>query len=161
MFYQPQTGWRCWVIDEAALYIHNDPNWVPFATGATGLSTVLNVGGYGATTKFELLEEELVLSGSSVDSTVMIPQRAIVFAVTTRTTQVVTGASSYDCGIVGEIDKYGGLLSIAEGSVNSGVTGPTAYYADTPVRISANGGSFTGGMVRLSIHFMLCTASTS
>lgn len=50
---------------------------------------------------------------------------------------------------------------IAAGSTNSGVTGPTAFYTDTPVRISANGGPFTGGKVRLAIHYMLCTTPAS
>jgi len=47
------------------------------------------------------------------------------------------------------------------GSSNSGVTGPTAIYADTPIRITANGGNFTGGKVRFAIHYMLCTPPTS
>jgi hypothetical protein len=34
------------------------------------------------------------------------------------------------------------------------VIGPTAYYADTPVVITAAGGAFTGGKVRVSIQVM-------
>ncbi|WP_328586278.1 hypothetical protein [Roseibium suaedae] len=33
--------------------------------------------------------------------------------------------------------------------------GPTAFYSDTPVRVTANGGSFTGGTVRVAVHCML------
>jgi hypothetical protein len=50
------------------------------------------------------------------------------------------------------------LLGIAPGASNIGVVGPTAYYADTRVRITANGGSFTGGKARLIVYFMEMSA---
>ncbi|HHI81956.1 MAG TPA: DUF2793 domain-containing protein, partial [Rhizobiales bacterium] len=85
-----------------------------------------------------------------------IPNRAVVLGVSTRTTQVITGASSHDCGIAGEPSKFGGSLGVAAGSTNSGVIGPTAFYADTPIRLTANGGNFTGGKVRIAIHTLTC-----
>jgi hypothetical protein len=78
-----------------------------------------------------------------------IPDRAIVLGVASRTTLAITGASSYSVGISGEADKFGDLLGIALGSNNIGVIGPTAFYADTQVRVTANGSDFTGGQVRL------------
>lgn len=87
-------------------------------------------------------------------STVVIPARAIVLGVSTRTTQAVTGASSYSCGVAGEAGKFGALLGVGLGSANIGVVGPTAFYADTPVILTAAGGAFNGGKVRLSIHVM-------
>jgi hypothetical protein len=30
---------------------------------------------------------------------------------------------------------------------------PQAFYADTPIRLTANGASFTGGAVRIAIHY--------
>ena len=162
MFYQPLEGWLAWVADENQLYVYDGTDWTALSGGGPGgSSAIVNSATHGAQTLFELSEEELTLSGVFVDSTITIPTRSIVFAVTTRTTQAITGASSYDCGIAGETNKYGGSLNIAQDSTNSGVTGPTAFYADTPVRITANGANFTGGKVRVTIHFMLCTASTS
>lgn len=160
MFYAPRAGWLCWVADENALLVHNGTNWEN-AAGGGGSSSLVNASPHVATTRFEIAEEELTLSGAAVDSSITIANRAIVFAVTTRTTQAITGAASYNCGIAGETNKYGGSLGIAAGSTNSGVTGPTAFYTDTPVRISANGGPFTGGKVRLAIHYMLCTTPAS
>ena len=81
--------------------------------------------------------------------------RAIVLGVSTRTVTAVTGASSYDCGIAGEPSKFGGSLGIAAGSTNSGIIGPQAFYAPTPIRLTAGGGSFTGGAVRVAIHYLL------
>ena len=68
----------------------------------------------------------------------------------------LTGASSYDCGIAGEPSKFGGSLGAAAGSTNSGVIGPTAFYSDTPIRLTANGGNFTGGKVRIAVHTLTC-----
>ncbi|MCF6199885.1 MAG: DUF2793 domain-containing protein, partial [Hyphomicrobiaceae bacterium] len=161
-FYPPQVGWLCWVANELKLLAFDGTTWNVISSSISGgLTNTLNTSTRSATTVFELREEELILSGPSTDSTILIPDRAIVFAITTRTTQAITGAASYDCGIAGDISKYGGALGAAAGSTNSGVTGPTAFYADTPVRLTANGADFTGGKVRLTLHFMLCTIPTS
>jgi hypothetical protein len=102
-----------------------------------------------------VLEQTLSgLSGTSVDSSIQIPDRSILLGVSTRTATTVTGATSYDCGIVGETDKFGGALGVAAGSTNVGVIGPQAFYADTPIVLTARGGSFTGGAVRIAIHFL-------
>lgn len=39
-----------------------------------------------------------------------------------------------------------------------GVIGPTAFYAPTPIRLTAVGGSFAGGTVRVAWHVLLCSA---
>ena len=162
MFYLPREGWLAYVADEDQIYVHDGSNWSVFsASGLGGVSTLITDNAHAAQTRFELVEEELTLSGAFVDSTVTIPDRAIVFGVSTRTTQAITGATSYDCGVAGETDKYGGSLGIAAGNTNSGVTGPSAFYADTAIRITANGPDFTGGKVRFALHYMLCAVPTS
>lgn len=69
-----------------------------------------------------------------------------------RDLTTITGATSYDCGIAGEPSKFGGSLGVAASSTNRGVIGPQAFYADTKIRLTARGGSFTGGAVRIVIH---------
>ena len=83
-----------------------------------------------------------------------IPDRAIVLGVSSRTTLAVTGATSYGVGISGDATKFGNLLGIALNSTNIGVIGPTGFYADTKVRVTANGGNFTAGKVRLAVYFL-------
>ncbi len=162
MFYAPSTGFLAFIADESLVYIYNGTNWAPYSDGKIGGSTtVLNAGTNGSETRFELAEEEITLAGQSTDSTIVIPDRAIAFAISTLTTQTITGAASYDCGIAGETGKFGSTLGIATGSTNSGAIGPTAFYADTAVRLSANGSDFTGGKVRVAIHYMLCTPPTN
>ncbi len=50
------------------------------------------------------------------------------------------------------------VLGVALGSTNIGVIDPTSIYADTRVRVTANGGSFTAGKVRLVVYFIEMSA---
>jgi len=117
-------------------------------------------GPLGSHTGMGVLEQTLSgLSGTNVDTSIQIPDRSILLGVSTRTATTVTGATSYDCGIVGETDKFGSALGGAAGSTNVGVIGPQAFYADTPIRLTANGGAFTGGTVRIAIHYLMLGAA--
>jgi hypothetical protein len=80
-------------------------------------------------------------------------------AVGARVTAAVTGAPSFSVGVSGSASQFGAALSIAAGSINSGLIGPTAFYASTPLIITATTGAFTGGAVRLSVHYMLMSPS--
>jgi len=157
-FYDPRQGWFVWVQDESVLLIYDGAAW-QFFTDVAGfvslaINTTVSISPNNALNKMAIAEEELTsLSGASVDTTIVIPDRAIVFGVSVRTTTAITGASSFDCGISGEASKFGGSLGIAAGSTNAGVIGPTAFYADTPIRLTANGSNFTGGAVRIAIHY--------
>ena len=145
-FLAPAPGFLAFVKDEGRLALFDGTAWVsPLAASANR-----------AAIEARVLEEDLPLSGAVAESTIAIPDRAIVLGVTTRTLAAVTGAASYDCGIAGEPSKFGGSLGASAGSTNAGVIGPTAFYAPTPVRLTANGGAFTGGVVRLAIHVLAC-----
>ncbi len=113
----------------------------------------------GAAIGSHVVEELLSgLTGASVTSTIAIPDRAIVLGVSTRTVTAITGATSFDCGIAGTPSKFGGMLGIGAGSTNVGVIGPQAFYTATPIVLTANGGNFTGGDVRIAIQYLLPTA---
>ena len=146
----PKAGWLAWIIDEGLALIHDGENWTPLSSTFKALTAARSP--FLAATRFEILEQEVTLSGASVAATVMIPARAIVLGVSTRTSAAVTGATSYSCGVAGEAGKFGASLGVAKNASNVGVIGPTAYYADTPVVITAAGGAFTGGKVRVAIH---------
>ena len=154
-----RTGWVVWVQDEAQVVVRIGSVWTPL-DGAMGLlSQVASVdvakGALGSTTGMAVLEQTLSeLSGAYVASTIEIPDRSIVLGVSTRVVTAVTGAASFDCGVAGETSKFGSALGTTSGSTNVGVVGPEAFYADTPIVLKANGGSFTGGAVRLAIHYI-------
>lgn len=151
VFISPGTGWRAYIEDEGAFSVFNGTDWTP-----PGVS-VVSATPSGAQSQIVTAEELLTLNGASVQSTIQIPNRAIVFGVSTRTVEAVTGVWQYHCGINGEPEKFGGYLGIAQGSTNAGVIGPQAFYNDTPLLISAHGdtGAFTGGKVRIAAHYFL------
>lgn len=140
------AGFLAFIRDEGRLALYDGGAWV------SPLAASSHRGGIAA----EVLEEDVSLSGAYVETALAIPDRAIVLGVSTRTLTTVTGASAYDCGIAGEAAKFGGGLGAAAGSTNMGVVGPAAFYAPTPVRLTAVGGSFTGGSVRIGLHLLLC-----
>jgi hypothetical protein len=149
IFLVPREGWTAWIEDEGRHIAYHAGAWM------AGIAASQS----GATIALEILEEEVTTSASaSLDTTIEIPDRAIVFAVSTRTTEAVSGAVSYDCGIAGEPGKFGATLGVAAGSANSGVIGPAPFYAAAPVRLTANGGDFSGGKIRVAIQFMRCAA---
>ena len=146
----PADGWQVYLRDEArtVTFDGDGSRW-----RAAEAATVLAAGEGGASTQAVLIEETLSgLSGASVSTGVEIPARSIVFAVSVTVREAVTGAASFDCGLAGEPSKFGGSLGVAPGASNIGVIGPTAFYSDTPVVLSANGGDFTGGAVAIAIH---------
>lgn len=151
-FLTPTAGCMAWIKDEGQALVFDGTAWTPIASTFKAVHAARS--GFGANTRFEILEQEVTLSGASMATTVMIPNRAIVHGVSTRTSVTVTGAASYSCGVAGEAGKFGSGLGVARNASNIGVIGPTAYYADTPVVITAAGGSFTGGKVRVAIHVM-------
>lgn len=159
----PSAGWMAWIEDEAQAIVWTGNNWLSVVDAMGFIAHAASVAvareANGATTGMAVLEETIAgLSGASVNSTIVIPNRAIVLGVSARTVTAVLGASSFDCGIAGEPSKFGGSLGVAVGSNNIGVIGPTAFYADTPIRLTANGGSFAGGAVRIAIHYLTCSA---
>lgn len=159
----PKVGWLAWVEDEALALIWNGSAWESFVSALGMIAQAAEVevarGPAGFTTGMAVSEQLLSgLSGATRDSTIVIPDRSILLGVTSRVTTSITGATSFSCGIVGEPDKFGSALGVSSGSTNVGVIGPTAIYADTPVRLTAAGGNFAGGAVRIAIHYLRCAA---
>ncbi|QFR31729.1 DUF2793 domain-containing protein [Ancylobacter sp. TS-1] len=142
-FLVPGAGWRAYVEAEGRTLTHDGIGWRDLLAATPG-------GGV----RLCAAEEELDLAGAVVEATLAIPNRAIGLAVASRTLAAVTGATAYEVGIAGETSKFGGLLSVAPGATNVGVIGPQAFYADTPLRVTALGGAFTGGRVRLVLSYL-------
>ncbi|MCR9267104.1 MAG: DUF2793 domain-containing protein, partial [Alphaproteobacteria bacterium] len=114
----------------------------------------------GAGLEAQIISETLTdVSGASVVSSQLIPDRSILLGVSVRVAETITGAASFNCGLAGETSAFGGSLGTAQGSANIGVIGPRPFYSDTPVTLTANGGDFTGGRVALALHLLRLTAS--
>lgn len=149
----PKSGMKAWIKSERLTVTYEDGIW---RDGIT-------LTAHGGRVTIRAKEEELTLAGAFVETAdaAFIPDRAIVLGVSSRTTQAIAGATSYGVGISGDTAKFGNLLGAALGSTNVGVIGPTAFYADTKVRITANGPNFTAGKVRLACYFLEMSAPAS
>jgi hypothetical protein len=154
-----------------------------FATGggAVGVGTAtpaqpLDVAGIiqthganGSTIQLGILEDTVVCAGAISVSTQQIPNRAIVLAVSVRVVTAIAGATSFNVdaatgsggGAGTTSGQFGSGVGVAAGSTNIGVIGPTAWYAPSTIKLTANGGAFTSGQVRIAIQYLLCGAPTS
>lgn len=151
-FFAPGVGWRVHVEDERLTVVWTDGAWRDRIVGTAN----------GGAIRLVALEEELTLTGAFVDAaTAVIADRMIVLAVASLTTQAITGATSYGVGVAGNNSQFGGSLGIALGSTNIGVIGPTAFYSNTPIRVTAAGSNFTGGKVRVVLYALAFTAPSS
>jgi hypothetical protein len=116
---------------------------------------------HGANLQIGMLETLVTLSGGSTNASVQIPANCIVLAVGARVVTAITGPTSYEVGVSGNLSQFGSGLSISAGSTNYGLIGPTAFYSAATLTITATGGSFSGGQVRLSIAYMLANPSAA
>ena len=147
------NGLNAWtIIDQIS-----PPSLATVAQGANGANIQVGL--------VEFLQSSL--SGASVTCTTQIPANCILFSVGCRVVTAITGAASFSVGDNGAGDsgasatRFGSGLNTAQGSTNYGLIGPTAIYTPAPnIVLTAAGGAFTGGAVRLSVHYMLTGPST-
>lgn len=146
VFVPPRRGWRAMVLDQGAQAICDGSDWRSGAVtlGPSGASMGLKTLDFGVA----------ITSGTSVTTPLAIPPRALLFGVTGRVVETISGsATTWDLGVAGDTGRFGTGLGV---SLNSWVNGPAApivYWDPTALLISAQGGSFAGGVVRLSVHF--------
>lgn len=152
-FYTPQDGWVAYVKDESLDYRYNGTSWVQEQAA---------VSDNGAATEVYCVEEELTgLSGATAVTTIAFPNQCIILGASVRVTTAITGATSFDCGDGSTVDRFGGSLGISLGSTNQGTVSPAGNYSSTTVTLTANGGNFTAGAVRVALHYMVNKAPTS
>ncbi|MBJ3776406.1 DUF2793 domain-containing protein [Acuticoccus mangrovi] len=142
MFYMPKAGHLAYVVDEAAFVVWSGSEWIaPALAGFTGVTVAQ-----------ETLSS---LSGAYVETTTAFPAGSVVFGVSMRVTEAVTGVPSFGVGVSGEPSKFGGSLGTGVGSTNAGPVGPYGNYSNAKVRLTPTSGSFTGGTVKLALHYCL------
>jgi hypothetical protein len=135
----------------------------------TDLSGAALHGANGSAVGLGLIEGSIACSSASSVSTIQIPNRAIVLGVSVYVTAAITGATSYNVdattsasgGAGTTAGQFGASLGVAAGSNNAGVIGPTAWYAASTIKLTANGSNFTGGSVRVAIQYLLIGAPSS
>lgn len=131
-----------------------DGGWQTLSSRMAFESLIAATSPSGARVRVAIREADAAPVGAVFDTALTIPARSIVLGVAARTLTTITGATAFDCGLAGDTSKFGGSLGVTAGSTNIGVIGPTAFYTDTAVRLTALGGDFTGGLVRLSLFLV-------
>lgn len=142
----PKNGWRAYVKSEDRCYTFDGTEWV-------GDAISLTTSGAGVT--LETLEFDVnVVAGVIQSTSNVIPVYSTVTGVTGRVTSQIQGSlASWSLGVADSKSRYGSGLSTDDGAWVYGVSGPSmTYYQETPLVISAEGGTFTSGTIRLAVH---------
>lgn len=104
-------------------------------------------------------------SGSSQTASNLIPDGAVVLALSTRVTTLVTGPAGYDVGDGSDVDRWGNSILVADNTTsdNTDWTATTiqAFTAANNVVITTDGVDFTAGVIRIVVHYIDGTAPTS
>lgn len=149
VFVTPKTGWRLFDLSQATHKTFKSGRWTAEASGGSGGGGALVDG-----LAFSALEvEHTITAGTFNNTSLIIPDRALVLGVTARVSQAMN--VKWKLGVGDGIDRYGSQIGAEMGAINVGVSGaPTAYYANTPLRLSAQTGRLSRGRVKLRLYLM-------
>lgn len=155
-FVIPKPGWRAWDAARFASTMFDGSKWLPDATA---------ISSGGAGTVQGIIEfDHLVVPGASNLTSTSIPAMSQLSAVTGRVVSAISGSglTGWRIGVPGADNRYGSGLGVALNSYLVGMTGaPVTYYSDTPLLLSADGGSFAAGTVRLALHLIQVVPPTA
>jgi hypothetical protein len=145
-FISPWTGWRLWVESDTGFALYDGADWQL-------VSQPISPG--GATTVLRSVEvDQTVTAGATSETAAFIPDKAIVLGVTARVIVGITGATTWSLGVVGSPDRYGSGFGASLNAFSHGVTGsPVAYFGGSTLLLTAAGGNFTAGEVRIAVHY--------
>lgn len=146
-YLSPRVGWQIWVEDEAKRLTFDGAQW---------FDNLLAMSVSRAALRAEVVELDVTLAGGSSfeETPFIIPTHTSVLAVTGRVLSTITGdLTSWSLGVEDAETRYGDNISLTQGIWVRGVTGqPVAYYDPTRLRLTAEGGNFAGGEIRLAVH---------
>lgn len=147
IYLAPRPGWRVWDESARGWQFHDGRSWI-------GDAVAVSAG--GASTLISILEfDHPIAAGTANTTTNRIPAQAQLVGLTGRVLSAIGGAgvTGWRIGVAGADNRYGSGLGLAVNSYLVGLSGaPVTYYAATPLRLTAEGGSFASGRVRLAMH---------
>lgn len=148
VFVAPQRGWGAFIVAEGCRALHDGTDW---RAGALTLSPF----GAGLTAGLVERDHEIGAGTSSVTG-ISIPAGAMVIGVTARVLSSITGnLSGWRIGTTGATDRFGSGLGLSVGSWGRGMLGtPMTYHQPAAILLTAEGGSFAAGRVRLALHYL-------
>lgn len=148
IFVSPFRGMRAFVADRGAEAIFDGQSW--FIGAAT-------FGVLGSGLAFGMAEGQVTVGAGAVfDTGVSIPAGAMVIGAVARVTQALTGSlQTWRLGTADSNNRFGQGLGKGAGSWARGMLGtPMTYYSGASLLMTGEGGAFTGGKVRLAVHWL-------
>lgn len=147
IFVEPTFGRRAMIADQGTMAIHSGTGWV---VGA------ITLGLHGAGMIARQFSEDVTLSaGGSAQTQNAIPTGAMVIGATARVQTAITGtATSWMLGNPGATNRYGQGLGKGQGAYSRGIlSAPMTFWEPTPLVLTASGGQFATGNVRVVVHW--------
>ncbi|WP_112323306.1 DUF2793 domain-containing protein [Oceanibium sediminis] len=142
----PKAGWSAWCEATGRRVGFDGQGWIPDAG-------VISASGAAFLFRIDEVSHDLA-PGTSSTVSAAIPGGSVVFGVSGRVTEAITGTvSSWSLGVSGSGNRYGSGLGTGLGSYANGLTGtPITYYGAEDLVLSADSGSFSGGQMLLAVH---------
>jgi len=132
------------------------PVWPPYYSDVeTEGNAQLTPTNLGAGMVAKTIVVDVPLSGASVATSTVIPDVSTVLGVNTKVLETVTGATSFNVGYAGTPAAWSSNVGVAAGTRSPGAPySPVTFTWGGPVAVllTAVGGNFTSGTVRLAIH---------
>ncbi|MFV0409543.1 MAG: DUF2793 domain-containing protein [Paracoccus sp. (in: a-proteobacteria)] len=147
VFAEPQAGMHAFVVDTGMNAIHDGTTWVEGAA-----SMAMN----GSALLLRTAEADVSIgAGTSVTTSLFIPNAAMVIGVAARVTETITGTlSSWQMGTAGALNRFGSGLGTQQGSWARGMLSqPLTYWQPEPVLLTATGGNFASGRLSIAAHW--------
>lgn len=148
IFSDIRAGMQAYVADTGSPAIHDGGEWV---------SGAMTLGSSGSGLIAGTAESEVeITAGATVISDLVIPYAAMVIGATARVSEALTGTlTSWRMGTQSAPDRFGSGLGVQKDSWARGMLShPVVYWDPEPVILSATGGEFTGGRVKVSAHWL-------
>lgn len=148
VFCPPTVGQRAHVADRGVEAIFDGDEWVPGA---------LTLGQTGAGLLAGLAEREMtVAAGAQFVTDVQIPAGVMVIGAVARVSQALTGSlSTWQLGTPGAENRFGQGLGTGAGSWARGMLSqPVTYWQSENLVMTAQGGDFSGGRVKIAVHWL-------
>ena len=147
VYLAPKTGWEAWNLAIGAPVTFDGVSW-----GAN----VAEFSASGAATLNRVIEADHVISAGANSVTLdIIPSHAQVVGVTARVIADITGSgvASWSLGVAGDETRYATGLGLTLNSYANGISGsPQTYWANTPLVLTPDAGTFTDGTVTIAVH---------
>lgn len=148
VFVAPKRGWRGFIADESAFAVYDGTGWQAgeVAVSPSGAGTFLKIDEF----------THAIAAGATSTTTQQIANGVMVLAVTARVLAPITGTlTSWELGTAGAEDRFGSGLGLAAGSYARGMLSqPLTYWGAASLVLTAAGGSFAGGTVRIAVHYI-------